>query len=168
MTLLAVLLGLAVPGLAAATNSASYPEADLQLTQSATKLPPAGGAVTVEGEGADPGSDVTVYLTLPSTFTRATLVEAVVGGGTAAGDGSFSVSFTVPSGLPAGTYNGAIVTRVNTTFVRSPFQIVIAAQGGTLPTSGSDSDWLVRTAGLAVVAGAAVAAFAVRRRLAAR
>lgn len=151
-----LLVVLAAPSLVDAAGSGGYPVADLNLTQSTTQVGAGGGSVTLRGAGADPGAAVDVYLTLPGG-------ERQVGGSTVLSDGTFVASFAVPTGTAPGTYSGAVVTTVGSTFVRSTFQVVVAASGG-LPASGGDSSPLVRLGALAAVLGAAALAFAAKHR----
>jgi len=152
---LAALTALFLAPAVVAAGSADYPEADLNITQSAPSAP-AGGTVTIRGEGADAGTTFDVYMTFSP--------ERRVAGGTVAADGTFEASFSVPAGQPAGTYNGAVVASVGGNLIRSGFQVVVASSAGGLPASGSDSGNLVRLGVLAVLIGAAALAFAARRR----
>jgi hypothetical protein len=90
-----VMLALAVVlGAATSAMAQSYPPAPRPLTISDSSVVP-GQPVTVSGEGAEPGAIVTI------TFASDPVVVATT---TAAGDGTFSASFTVPDNARAGLH----------------------------------------------------------------
>ena len=146
---------LAVPAIADAAGSAGYPVADLSITTSTSQAAP-GGSVGVQGDGADAGSPVKVYLTCGGT-------ERLVASTTASGAGTFSATFAIPAGTPNGVCTGAVVASMSSVFVKSTFSVTVSSGGG-LPATGGEPSSLLRFAGLTALLGAAGVAFAARRR----
>jgi len=176
LALAAVLALFATPA-----NAQDYPPgSDKGLTVSESTVSP-GESFTVSGDGAEPGATVTFSLTRVSSTlgaghpviaagpALARLVAAtrplaqstvILGRTTAADDGSFSTTVTIPSGLDAGVYT---LSAVSGGEVLSVATLRVVAASGGLPFTGTDVG-----PGLAVGAGLIVAGglllLAVRRR----
>ena len=96
-----MLLGaFALIALIAAPAAAQY---DFVVTPGTVTL---GGDVTVSGEGCTPGDEVTITLTPvgDATTNRAAGDSVVVATGTADDEGQFTITFTVPTTTPTGSY----------------------------------------------------------------
>ena len=167
--------------LASPANAQDYPPgSDQGLTVSESTVTP-GQDITVSGDGAEPGATVTITLTRSSSSlgtghmvvaagpalarlvaTTRPLAQSTVilGRTTAADDGSFSTTVTIPSGLDAGVYT---LSAISGGEVLSVATLRVVAASGGLPFTGTDVG-----PGLAVGAGLIVAGglllLAVRRR----
>lgn len=134
----------------------------------------AGGDVTVSGQGCAPGAEVTITLTLV-TPAKAAGDGVVVATVIADENGKFTVTFTVPEGTAAGTYNvsatcgGVEVASANIEVVdSSPTTTTTRASGGGSTTpivrTGSDLNGLgLAGAGLITVGGIILLATRSRR-----
>jgi LPXTG cell wall anchor motif len=164
-----------------ATAQPYPPSSDEGLTVSESTVVP-GQQITVSGDGAEPGATVTITLTRSSSSlgaghrvvaagpALAGLVAAsrplaqssvVLGRTTAADDGSFSVTVTIPSGTDAGVYT---LSAISGGEVLSVATIRVAAAGG-LPFTGTDvGPGLAIGAGLIVAGGLLLLAVRRRRR----
>jgi len=143
----------------------------------------AGGAVTVSGDGAQPGAAGTITLAYVATSLGGgqqvvaagpTLAGAdrasrpvakgavVLGRTTAAGDGSFSTTVTVPSSLVAGVYTLSAISSGEMLSVAS-IRVIAASDG--LPFTGADvGPGLAIGAGLIVAGGLLLLGVRRRRR----
>ena len=102
----------------AIAQAQSYPPSGEALTVSDSRVA-RGQSITIRGGGADPGASVQIVI-------RGEVVATT----TADGDGNFSASFAVPSGLQIGTY---------TVTARSNGVILASLQVAVTTTSGSGS-----------------------------
>jgi LPXTG cell wall anchor motif len=163
-----------------ATAQPYPPSSDEGLTVSESTVTP-GQEITVSGEGAEPGATVTITLTRSSSSlgaghrvvaagpALAGLVAAsrplaqssvVLGRTTAADDGSFSITVTIPSGTDAGVYT---LSAISGGEVLSVATLRVVAAAGGLPFTGTDvGPGLAIGAGLIVAGGLLL--LAVRRR----
>jgi hypothetical protein len=179
---LAIAAGLAL--LATPVHAQPYPPTSGGLTVSESTVSP-GDTMVVSGEGAEPGATVTITLSRSSSSlgagkpvvaagpALARLVAAtrpVAQGGvtlgrtTAAADGSFRITVTIPLSTEPGIYtltasSGGEVLGVVT------LRVVAASTGG-LPFTGTDvGPGLVVGAGLIVAGGLLLLAIRRRRRI---
>ena len=118
LTALALAAALAVFVGPAIAQAQSYPPSGEALTVSDSRVA-RGQSITIRGGGADPGASVQIVI-------RGEVVATT----TADGDGNFSASFAVPSGLQIGTY---------TVTARSNGVILASLQVAVTTTSGSGS-----------------------------
>lgn len=154
IALVALVLGLA--GLAAPAYAQDYPPQP-GITVDKPSVNP-GDTVTVSGQGCASGASVTIQL------NGQTVATATAGQG-----GTFSVSFSVPAGTPAGTYQISAVNcaaQVLSTSITVAGAVTPTTAPSVLPRTGSDTtDTLVR-AGVVLVTAGGLLAFAARRRTA--
>jgi hypothetical protein len=116
----------------------------------------AGGTLTVQGVGFQPGE--TVRATLMS-------VPVVLGEGTADAEGVTSFSVTIPADIEPGDHTVELRGLTSGVVVQLPLEVRAAAAGAGLPVTGSASAPLA-AAGIGLLALGAVALAASRRRVA--
>jgi hypothetical protein len=174
---LAITAGLTLLAAPAYAQENYPPASDDSLTVSESTVAP-GESITISGDGAEPGATVTFKLVRSSSALGANKVllagprlgalvrqqaqsSVSLGSTTADGDGSFSASLTIPSGLDDGVYTliassgGAVLA---TATVR-----VLAAGTGALPFTGSNVAPGLAIGATLIVAGGLLL-LAVRRR----
>jgi LPXTG cell wall anchor motif len=175
---LAITAGLTLLG-APAYAQQNYPPATNQgLTVSESTVSP-GESITISGDGAEPGATVTFKLVKSSSALGASQVLAVgprlaalvrpqaqsstsLGSTTADGDGSFSATLTIPTGLDAGTYS-LIASSDGEVLATATIRVLAASASGALPFTGTDvAPGLAIGASLIVAGGLLL--LAVRRR----
>jgi hypothetical protein len=152
--------------LAAAPAAAQYP---FNVTPG-TVLP--GGAVTVSGQGCEPGAEVTIVMTeAPAQKAVGDVVFTTTV--TADENGAFTVTFNVPADTPVGTY--LVTAECGDGVVFSAYiDVVSPTTPTTTPGGGSSTGPIVRTgsdlnglglvgAGLITVGGVILIATRTRR-----
>jgi LPXTG-motif cell wall-anchored protein len=118
-----------------------------------------GGTIEVQGSGCARDSEVTIYVGDVLVGTTRTGVND--------GTGSFDLpGIVLPPEIGPGEY--LVHARcgdldLTTVLLVSAVPVTIAASSGSLPTTGSDSGWLVK-AGFALVAGGGLVVLVTRRR----
>lgn len=150
-----LLLAAALVAFVAAPAAAQYPETGVLDSEISNTNPQPGEAFTVSGTCE---ADDTVVVALSGVGTLATIPVG--------DDGSFSGSVTIPSDLAPGTYTLTVTCGPE---VQSFTITVGGATGGTgsgplARTGSSGTGRLVQVGGVLLLAGAAVALVASKRR----
>jgi hypothetical protein len=181
LSALAITAGLTL--LASPAHAQPYPPTTSGLTVSQSTVR-AGESIVVAGSGAAPGATVVITLTRVSSAALgagAPVVAAgpgmarmlaavrplaqgavVLGRTTAAGDGSFRITVTIPAGTDPGVYTLAATSGGEVLSVAT-IRVLAASAGGALPFTGSDvAPGLAVGVGLILAGG--VLLLAVRRR----
>lgn len=139
---------------------AAAPVAEGEITLSATSVA-AGGSVTIDGTGFDAALDLVIEL-------RSTPVQ--VGTVTVAGDGTFSVSVTIPKDTAAGAHTLAVIQPDGAEATAALTVTAAAGSGGSgdgggeLGVTGADPTPYLLVAAILLLLGAAFV-FVRRRRI---
>jgi hypothetical protein len=176
---LAITAGLTLLAAPAYAQEDYPPDSDEGLTVSESTVAP-GETITISGDGADPGATVTFRLVKSSSsalganrvilagprlaaHVRPQAQSSVsLGSTTAADDGSFSATLTIPSGLDDGTYT-LIASSGGEVLATATVRVLAAAGTGALPFTGSDVAPGLAIGATLIVAGGLLL-LAVRRR----
>jgi LPXTG-motif cell wall-anchored protein len=175
---LAITAGLTLLAAPAYAQDDYPPESTEELTLSESTVEP-GGTITISGDGAEPGATVTFKLTRSSSALGATRVMLAgprlaahlrpqaqstvsLGSTTADGDGSFSATLTIPSGLDAGVYT-LTATSGGEVLATATVRVLAGSATGDLPFTGSNVAPGLALGAILIVAGGLLL-LAVRRR----
>ena len=175
---LAIATGLTLLGAPAYAQEDYPPATDEGLTVSESTVGP-GESITISGDGADPGATVTFKLVRSSSALGASRVllagprlaalvrpqaqsSVSLGSTTADGDGSFSATLTIPSGLDDGVYT-LIASSGGEVLATVTVRVLAAAGTGALPFTGSNVAPGLAIGATLIVAGGLLL-LAVRRR----
>lgn len=175
---LAITAGLTLLAAPAYAQEDEYPpDTDDGLTLSESTAAP-GESITISGDGAEPGATVTFKLVKSSSALGANKVllagprlaahvrpqaqsSVSLGSTTADGDGSFSATLTIPSGLDDGTYT--LIASSGGEVLATATVRVLAGGTGALPFTGTDVAPGLAIGATLIVAGGLLL-LAVRRR----
>jgi hypothetical protein len=142
---------------ASSAMAQTYPPSPQPLTISSSTAP-AGGTLTISGEGADPGATVII------TFASDPVVVATT---TADAEGAFSATFQVPESAEPGTHtvsaisNGVVLATVEV-------RVTAAAQSSESELAFTGLNLLLKVGvGVGMLVAGAALLLAIRRRRAA-
>jgi LPXTG-motif cell wall-anchored protein len=175
---LAITAGLTLLAAPAFAQDDYPPESTEELTVSESTVEP-GETITISGDGAEPGATVTYKLTRSSSALGGSRVvlagprlaallqpqaqsSVTLGTSTADGDGSFSATLTIPSGLDDGVYT-LTATSGGEVLATATIRVLADATTGDLPFTGSNVAPGLAIGATLIVAGGLLL-LAVRRR----